>query len=436
MRRWFGAHTVEVQRALAVVLVLQLLVSAVLVVLMAMRSPINAHPDELLHFVAGLYFREHWLPPAVAAPDTVRTYSHWGYSYLDHADIVYWAFGKATVLGEGWGLAAPTMMRGLQMLLYWGLVAWAIVRARTFTPALGFLLLTPQVWYVFSYINGDALPFALLTVLVIELGWPDSSVRSFLKGAQARPTPGVFVVGGLLGLLALSKLNYLVSLGFLGWVLLWLRKEVVHWTRAALLVLVAAAIALPWATYHGWVNDFQTGQKVAEYAEKVAVPELKPSGRGPHSFPLIRLRAKGVPLSVVLVDLNWLGRSFQSFCGRYGWMSVAAEPSVYRAFGGLYAALLAILILPVALRGTRRAQLLLLGVLIFAGLVLGQSIYRSWVHTFQEQGRYLFPVLPMLFFYWRQCEAVSLRIPALLVTALLGMHSLLSFALVGLGNLV
>jgi hypothetical protein len=41
----------------------------------------------------------------------------------------------------------------------------------------------------------------------------------------------------------------------------------------------------------------------------------------------------------------------------------------------------------------------------------------------------------MLFFYWRQCEAVSLRIPALLVTALLGMHSLLSFALVGLGHL-
>jgi hypothetical protein len=42
----------------------------------------------------------------------------------------------------------------------------------------------------------------------MELGWPDSSVRSFLNGARTRPGVGVFVVGVLLGLLALSKRNY------------------------------------------------------------------------------------------------------------------------------------------------------------------------------------------------------------------------------------
>jgi hypothetical protein len=107
-------------------------------------------------------------------------------------------------------------------------------RARRFAPALGFLLLTPQVWYVFSYINGDALPFALLTVLLIELGCPDSSVRRFLKGAQARPTPAVLVVGALLGLLAISKRNYLVSFVFLGWVILWLRAKFAAggWSRS------------------------------------------------------------------------------------------------------------------------------------------------------------------------------------------------------------
>jgi hypothetical protein len=76
------------------------LASAVLVGVMAVRSPINAHPDEVLHLVAGQYFREHWLPPPVG-----------GTSYLDEADIVYWAFGKALALGNGLRLAPSTAMR-------------------------------------------------------------------------------------------------------------------------------------------------------------------------------------------------------------------------------------------------------------------------------------------------------------------------------------
>ena len=69
-------------------------------------------------------------------------------------------------------------------------------------------------------------------------------------------------------------------------------------------------------------------------------------------------------------------------------------------------------------------------------LVLGQSVYRSWVYNFQGQGRDLFPILPMLFFYWRVAEAPSLRVGTLLVAALLGMHSIVSFALVGLAAVI
>ena len=67
--------------------------------------------------------------------------------------------------------------------------------------------------------------------------------------------------------------------------------------------------------------------------------------------------------------------------------------------------------------------------------MVAQSLYRSWTVNFQGQGRYLFPILPMLFFYWRQVEERALRTPALLVTALLGTLSLLSFALIGLAKL-
>ncbi|MGH7305040.1 MAG: hypothetical protein ACRELZ_17290 [Candidatus Rokuibacteriota bacterium] len=436
MPRPFAARGAGAQHSLAVVLLLQLVVSAVLVALMASRSPINAHPDETLHLDAGRYFVDHWLPPPVGAPDAAASYSKYGRSYVDEGDIVYWMFGAAAALGESVGVSPPVAMRWFQVSLYCGLVAWTIARARRFTPALGFLVLTPQVWYVFSYINGDALPFALLTVLLIELGWPDSSVRSFLSGTGARPTAGVFVVGALLGLLALSKLNYMVGVMFVGAVLAWLVNPTRHWKRAALLVVIAAAVALPWMTYHGWVNDFHTGPRIFEHAEKVAVPEMRPSAQtGPNSFAFMALRAKGVSLWDVLTTLDWLGLSFRSFCGLYGWMSVVAVPWFYHVFAGLYVALLAILILPVVLFGSRRAWSLLIGITVCAALVLTQSVYRSWVYDFQGQGRYLFPILPMLFFYWRQCEVAALRAPALLVTALVGAHALLSFTLMGLGAL-
>src|SRR3989442_14050971 len=58
MRRLFAAHAVGGQRALAVVLVLQLVASAVLVVLMAGKSPSNTPPAEGLAFHARRYFFE------------------------------------------------------------------------------------------------------------------------------------------------------------------------------------------------------------------------------------------------------------------------------------------------------------------------------------------------------------------------------------------
>lgn len=425
------------ERPLAVVLFLQVALSAVLVYVMAVSSPGNAHPDEIYHLAAARYFRTHWLPPSVGAPDTEASYSGYGFSYLNEADIVYWVFGKAAAVGALVGIGTGLAMRWVQVLLYFGLAAWMMVRARQFSPALGFLLLTPQLWYVFSYINGDALPFTLLTVVLVELAWPDSAIRRFLNGTQARPTPGVFVVGALLGLLALSKLNYLVSFVFVGWAMLWLRSEIRHWGRLALLASTAAFVALPWLGYHGFVNDWETGKRVADYSEKLATPEMKPSAQASSSsFPFRALRTKGVALWDVLVTLDWVGISFRSFCGLYGWMNVVADAWVYQIFAGLYAALLAILVFPSLRPGSSGAWFLLLGVAVCATLVLAQSAYRSWVYDFQAQGRYLFPILPMLFFYWRQCEARALRVPALFVTALVGFHALLSFTLVGLGALV
>jgi len=194
---------------------------------------------------------------------------------------------------------------------------------------------------------------------------------------------------------------------------------------------------LPWITYHAWVNDWETEKRVIEYSETVAAPDMKPSTlAGPSSSPYRALRTKGISLWHVAVTLPWVELSFRSFCGLYGWMSIQADPLVYYVFGALYAALLAILVVPALQGAAPGARSLLVGVLVCAALVGGQSIYRSWVFDFQPQGRYLFPILPMLFFYWWHCESPSLRVPALVVGVLLGALGLFSFAVVALPSLV
>jgi hypothetical protein len=214
------------------------------------------------------------------------------------------------------------------------------------------------------------------------------------------------------------------------------QSEVRSWRLVAVLTSIAALIALPWLTYHAWMNDWETEKRVADYSELVASPDLKPSAQaGPHSSPYRALRAKGASLWDVVVTLPWVDHSFRSFCGLYGWMDTVADPWVYRVFGGLYAALLAMLVIPSLREGSPRARSLLIGVLVGATLVLAQSIYRSWVCDFQAQGRYLFPILPMLFFYWRQCETAPLRVPVLVVATLLGTLGLFSFGVIGLGRL-
>jgi hypothetical protein len=203
-----------------------------------------------------------------------------------------------------------------------------------------------------------------------------------------------------------------------------------------LLASIAAVIALPWITYHGWINDWQTEKRAAAYAELTAVPELKPSVQAsPNSFPLRALRTKGVSLWYMVFTLPWLEWSFRSFCGLYGWMNVVAVSWIYRVFGSLYVALLAILAVPAFKRRPQGARALLGALIVCGALVVAQSVYWSWVRDFQPQGRYLFPILPMLFFYQRQCDTASIRVPSLIVMMLLGFHGLLSFGMVGLSNL-
>jgi hypothetical protein len=74
------------------------------------------------------------------------------------------------------------------------------------------LLITPQVWYLFSYFNADAFPLFLAFVLAFLYAAPASGVSRFVEDghrAGRMPVLAAILFAATLGLLLVSKHNYL-----------------------------------------------------------------------------------------------------------------------------------------------------------------------------------------------------------------------------------
>ena len=180
-----------------------------LVAAMALTSTTSrsVHPDEHSHVTAARYYLNHWQPPAVDAPEIVDSYSIYGASYLNELDVVYLIAAKATKLWAGFGLDETTALRLFNVLLFGALLAVAWVRRSAWAVA-AVLLLTPQLWYVFSYFNGDAFSLFLSLLAAMLFAAPDSPVSRFVEGERvSRLALFVFVLA--IGLLLVSKRNYL-----------------------------------------------------------------------------------------------------------------------------------------------------------------------------------------------------------------------------------
>lgn len=180
-----------------------------LVAAMAFTSPTSqsVHPDEFSHLAAARYYYSHWIPPRVDSPEIIGSYSAYGTTYLNELDIVYPIAAKVSQLWSVFGLEETTSLRLFNMLLFGVLLGIAAVFQKSW-PTVIVLLLTPQVWYVFSYFNADALALFLSLVTTMMYAAPNSSVSRFIEGERvSRAVLCVFVVA--LGMLAVSKRNYL-----------------------------------------------------------------------------------------------------------------------------------------------------------------------------------------------------------------------------------
>ncbi len=465
-------------------------VAWLLALTMAAVSAFDANPDETDHVAAGSYYLTHWLPPQISEAALLPSLSQYGFTYLGEIDVTYFLAGKLASVLPATLLSEPFRFRAFNLLLFGILVVVYAARRESFSPFV-MLLLSPQIWYVFSYFNNDGLPLFLSLLLVDAAFGSRARVPAALsepwRASALLPLVGT---GVLVGLLALSKPNYLPVVAFVAFFAFWrgfgfataavgvatagIYLARTHsflpmpyvvlvasmrvgvgvllallalrcWRsptsrtlllRGALIAIAAIAVAAPPRAYDRMLNGPSNDKALVlgTIAEAHADAAFRPSEAGDtDSYFGLRLREKGVALHALLLPpWDWAIKSWKSFTGYYGYMKIRGPAAYYIAIFALYVALVSYTTRTILREGEPAERQMLAIALLFCGGVVFLSFYHSWINDFQAQGRYLFPTLALFAIPFTRASRFfrSRVVPALLGVAFALSAS--SFVFVGL----
>jgi hypothetical protein len=382
-----------------------MLAAFTLIFVMATLSRINAHPDEYVHLLAARYYVDHTLPPAACDKEILGTFSPYGVSRLHSTEIAYFLTGKFARLISFLPVTEAFELRYYNVALF-GILLLLSIRSIPFRMVCLPLLASPQVWYIFSYVNSEGTALFAALLAAHQLIDEDSWFRRLARGVPLRMYwVKILSLGGLLAVLLLSKKNFFVFDLFVvllaASVLLVGRHrttgaQVRQWLSGTLpIVLVAATICGIWIYQHQAANDFNRGESIAECRENMATKSYRRDATLEDSHPTLYWRDKGYPFTA-LFENRWGTKVFYSGFGHFGYLEVLAGIEYYQATALLLILFFAYILYAAARRGTwLQRWIVLLGAGTFT-LMLGLTMWMAWTRDFQPQGRYFFPMIPIV----------------------------------------
>ncbi|MEW5784940.1 MAG: hypothetical protein AB1767_07690 [Bacillota bacterium] len=424
-----------------IVLIFMLLLALALAVTMAVISDYDSHPDEKVHFEAVKYYSgNNWLPPVIGAPETLESYSVYGHSRLNELGFYYFLAGKFTAVFSPVTGSVLLSARLFNIFLLLTLIILCIKTPGKHRLLFGVLLLTPQIWYMFSYVNSDAFALFLTIVITAQLVLEDSLLKQYLNSPSY--THGLYKsipIIVLLLFLYFTKDNFYVYFIFLfawGAWLLYVRvdrkKLIIKYTIMVVifLILIAARHNLDYALYGP-----DKGQDLKEMQEITASDEYKPSARSiGEGHPNLNLDDKGLSYPELFAEpYNWHRGTFYTFTGAYGHMQLFGSATYYQLLFLLYL-LMAATISLVLWKGGVEARFSFIFTILLAVLTVYLASMHSWTSDFQPQGRYLFPLLGVIaFLFGRYCKELRRHVVfnvSVLTIAGLSVYSFIAYGLI------
>ena len=363
---------------------------------------IFVHPDEEVHAVASEYYRDHWLPPRLDSEEVQYSFSVYGYTRLASYELYYPVSGYLSRLLKPFGQAFMTDLRivGVVMFLLMALLAF---RYEAFRPFAVPLLITPQLWYLFSYANSDGFAVIVSIWIAYQAAHKESTLNRMLT--ESAPKHLWFHLGwlGLLvGTLFLLKSNFYFFILFLGLYLIWrlvlgdFPEQKRLWTRLSAIAIVGLSLVGLRVGLDYAANGPDPGALKQRMIEAKADPLYKPSTELRRKHAYLYMRDRGVSLHRMLTHDKWLGKTFVSAFGAYGYTQYLGTHEYYDLVTAIGVAMAGVIILSVLL-GAPASVYWLCGITAFCAMgLIAASLWNSWTVSFQAQGRYLAPILPML----------------------------------------
>ncbi|MDM8553120.1 hypothetical protein QUF75_00100 [Desulfococcaceae bacterium HSG7] len=360
----------------------------------------NLHLDEIVHVEAAMYYEDHWLPPEICDPDTIDSYSVYGNSRLNTFEIVYLLAGKFSRLLRFTELEQAIRLRLFNILLFLVILAACILKWDYRILALP-LIISPQIWYTFSYFNSEAFSLFVLFFISWQSINQDSSLNQFIKNDNGPPKVIHAILLGLAFALTLQiKKTFYIFLIFLAlyFFIKLINKEfpspLSALKRIFLILLIAVSIFGLRYSLDVYINGFDRKTKIAECKEKMAEPIYKMSTELHKTHTYLSLRDRGITLKQLFSSRNWGLLTFASTFGIYNYAPAASKHYYKIVF--LLVMWLSILVCISAFSPFNRSNvLMLLSFILCSAFLIGSSIRHSWLNDFQAQGRYLFPIFTM-----------------------------------------
>lgn len=413
-----------------------------LIMSMTLVSRYNMHPDEYVHVKAAAFYEDHWLPPAICTPEAEGTYSVHGVSRLNSFEIVYFFAGKFSRLLRLLPLEAYLRLRFFNILLF-AVILWLCLAKSEHRILYLPLLISPQVWYIFSYFNSDA--FSLFICFL--LGYQVLEKRSMANRLLRNDLSPVAAAGGsvgialLLAMVPLIKLNfYFFGIFLAGFLLIRLFENgfslpVRSWKQIGLVVAAALVLVACRFGIEVHLNGWHRSQKLTECRNQQAGARFKPNTPLKDQYFGLNLKKRGISAEEMFDRYKWGRVSFQSTFGVYGYMALYGSRLYYRAIKYAVVLLIVFLSWSALFRTSVFIKLDLANAVICGLALVAAAFWNSWNVDLQNQGRYFLPIFAMTGVVLVQIERrINQRLLNLMVAALfvLSVYSFLFYGLAGI----
>lgn len=258
---------------------------------------------------------------------------------------------------------------------------------------------TPQLCYIFSYATSDAWDYFCSFLLIYQVTAKNSSLNKALGNPDRKKRYAELALFSILSALVfMGKTNYYVVLLLAFIVFLFKLIEADSFVRKRLMkdyMFLLAVFVVAFMTRYSinlYYYGFDQKEISAQVSEMRAEYSYKSSTAAEDRNAGLQLKERGVSLKELCDNYNFLGISYKSFCGVYGWMEYYSENSYYIVLGIGYTMLFLLLIFNILnLCANEEVEFLVVAIIILASIIA--SMYHSWTGDYQPQGRYLLPDL-------------------------------------------